>query len=93
MRPSAPYIFFYLSINARQFYSSAGKLCSLMVRHLILHSLVIIFRMTVILIFLKAVDLTYGVVYCFLCGDYAHDEVLEKILRDERAKAWRSYGM
>jgi hypothetical protein len=27
--PSAPYLFFYLS-NARQFYSSVGKLCSLM---------------------------------------------------------------
>ncbi|XP_028395120.1 ubiquitin carboxyl-terminal hydrolase 22-like [Dendronephthya gigantea] len=39
-----------------------------------------------------AVDLTYGVVYCFLCGDYVHNEVLEKILREERAKAWRSYG-
>ena len=32
-------------------------------------------------------------VYCFHCGDYVHDEVLEKILREERAKAWRSYGM
>ena len=32
-------------------------------------------------------------VYCFLCGDYVHDETLEKILREEKAKAWRSYGM
>ena len=29
MHPSAPYLFFYLS-NARRFYSSMGKLCSLM---------------------------------------------------------------
>jgi hypothetical protein len=29
MRPSAPYLFFYLS-NARRFYLSMGKLCSLM---------------------------------------------------------------
>ena len=43
--------------------------------------------------FFLAVDLTYGVVYCFHCGDYVHDEVLEKILREERAKAWRCYGM
>ncbi len=31
-------------------------------------------------------------VYCFLCGDYVHDETLERILREEKAKAWRSYG-
>ena len=43
--------------------------------------------------FLSAVDLTYGVVYCFLCADYVHDELLEKILREEKAKAWKSYGM
>ena len=41
---------------------------------------------------ISAVDLTYGVVFCFVCGDYSHSEALEKILREERAKAWRSYG-
>ena len=42
---------------------------------------------------LLAVDLTYGVVYCFACGDYVYAEHLENILREERAKGWMSIGM
>lgn len=43
--------------------------------------------------FLSAVDLTFGVVYCFACGDYVYAEHLENILREEKAKGWMSIGM
>lgn len=44
-------------------------------------------------LFVSAVDLTFGVVYCFSCGDYVYEERLEQILGEEKAKGWKSNGM
>uniref|UniRef100_T1ITV3 Ubiquitin carboxyl-terminal hydrolase n=1 Tax=Strigamia maritima TaxID=126957 RepID=T1ITV3_STRMM len=40
-----------------------------------------------------AVDLSYGAVYCFQCGDYVYDTELESIAKSDKIKAARSLGM
>lgn len=40
-----------------------------------------------------AVDLTYGVVCCFQCGDYVYDKELEIIAQKHQAKAALSLGL
>lgn len=40
-----------------------------------------------------AVDLTYGVVCCFQCGDYVYDRELEIIAQGHQTKASHSLGM
>lgn len=42
---------------------------------------------------LIAVDLTYGVVFCFQCGDYVYDRELEVIAQSHQSKAARSLGL
>jgi len=39
------------------------------------------------------VDLTYGVVFCFQCGDYVYDRELEVIAQSHQSKAARSLGL
>ncbi|XP_006813337.1 ubiquitin carboxyl-terminal hydrolase 22-like [Saccoglossus kowalevskii] len=40
-----------------------------------------------------AVDLSYGAVMCFICGDYVYDRDLEYIAREVKTKAAKSIGM
>lgn len=40
-----------------------------------------------------AVDLTYGVVCCFQCGDYVYDRELETIAQKHQTKASLSLGL
>ncbi|XP_071443594.1 ubiquitin carboxyl-terminal hydrolase 22 [Hetaerina americana] len=40
-----------------------------------------------------AVDLNYGMVYCFQCGDYVYEKDLENIAREHQMKATKSLGM
>ena len=40
-----------------------------------------------------AVDLTYGVVCCFQCGDYVYDRELEIIAQKHQTKASHSLGL
>lgn len=42
---------------------------------------------------LTAVDLTYGVVCCFQCGDYVYDRELEIIAQKHQTKASLSLGL
>jgi ubiquitin carboxyl-terminal hydrolase 22/27/51 len=41
----------------------------------------------------SAVDLTYGAVLCFQCGDYVYDQELTAVAREHRLKAAKSLGM
>lgn len=43
--------------------------------------------------FFTAVDLTYGVVCCFQCGDYVYDRELETIAQKHQTKASLSLGL
>ena len=43
--------------------------------------------------FPTAVDLTYGVVCCFQCGDYVYDRELEIIAQKHQTKASLSLGL
>ena len=40
----------------------------------------------------KAVDLTYGAVYCYSCGDYVYDKEFEAIAKEEKTKAAKFVG-
>ena len=37
-------------------------------------------------------DLTHGVVYCFVCGDNVYDMEMEKIVVEQGVKAWKTLG-
>ena len=37
-------------------------------------------------------DLSYGAVYCFLCGDYVYDEEFEMIARQQNKDAAKTIG-
>lgn len=41
----------------------------------------------------SAVDLAYGAVLCFQCGDYVYDQELIAVAREHRLKAAKSLGM
>ncbi len=46
-----------------------------------------------VILFPAAVDLTYGVVCCFQCGDYVYDRELEIIAQKHQTKASLSLGL
>ena len=39
-----------------------------------------------------ALDLTHGVVYCFVCRDNVYDLDLEKVGVEQSLKAWKTLG-
>lgn len=41
----------------------------------------------------SAVDLAYGAVLCFQCGDYVYDQEFAAVAREHRMKAAKSLGM
>jgi len=41
----------------------------------------------------SAVDLAYGAVLCFQCGDYVYDQEFAEVAHEHRIKAAKSLGM
>jgi hypothetical protein len=41
----------------------------------------------------SAVDLSYGTILCFQCGDYVYDKELSTVAREQRLKAAKSLGL
>ena len=48
---------------------------------------------TALIFVLTAVDLSYGNIMCFQCGDYVYDSELQQISRELNEKAARSLGL
>ena len=46
---------------------------------------------TFVLLF-PALDLTHGVIYCFVCRDNVYDLDLEKIRVEQTSRAWKTLG-
>ena len=42
--------------------------------------------------YFSAVDMTYGTVYCFDCGDYVYDSEFEVMARQQSSKSAKSLG-
>ena len=53
----------------------------------------LLFTSLKILTFILGIDLTYGVILCFLCGDYVYDDEIDEIARNEQKLACRSLGL
>ena len=43
-------------------------------------------------LFLEAMDLTYGAVMCMVCGDYVYDRDIEEIFRKQQRKSAKLLG-
>lgn len=45
------------------------------------------------MLFLSAVDLSYGTVYCYACGTFVYDEELENVARKQQRAAAATLGI